>query len=63
MITGSSSGIGHSLAEQMAQRGARVAVAARSADKLHELADRLTAQGKDVLAIPADVTSDADAGI
>lgn len=60
MITGSSSGIGHSLAEQMAQRGARVAVAARSADKLHELADRLTAQGKDVLAIPADVTSDAE---
>src|SRR5262249_46347839 len=35
-------------------------LAARSADKLHELAARLTAQGADALAVPADVTLDAD---
>ena len=35
-------------------------LAARSADKLRELADRLTAQGADALAVPADVTLDAD---
>ena len=60
LITGSSTGIGRCLAEQMALRGARVAVAARSADKLHELASKLTAQGKEVLAVPADVTSGAE---
>jgi short-subunit dehydrogenase len=37
-----------------------VVLAARSADKLRELADRLTAQGAEALAVPADVTADAD---
>jgi short-subunit dehydrogenase len=48
------------VAEGAARRGARLALAARSADKLRELADRLSATGADVLAVPADVTSDAD---
>ncbi len=39
---------------------ARVILAARSADKLHELAERLTAIGAEVVAVPADVTVDAD---
>lgn len=60
LITGASSGIGRCLAEQAAQAGARLILAARSADKLDELAARLTAQGADVLAAPADVTSEAD---
>jgi short-subunit dehydrogenase len=57
LITGSSGGIGQSLAEGAVGRGARVALAARSADKLHDLASRLVAAGGDVLAVPTDVTS------
>jgi short-subunit dehydrogenase len=60
LITGASSGIGRSLAEQAARAGARVAVTARSADKLEELVAQLTTGGADVTAIPADLTSDAD---
>jgi short-subunit dehydrogenase len=60
LITGASSGIGRCLAVQAAQAGARVAVAARSADKLDDLVRALTGQGADALAITADVTSGAD---
>jgi short-subunit dehydrogenase len=60
LITGASRGIGRCLAEQAAAEGACVAVAARSADKLDELARTLAARGAEVLAVPADVTSEAD---
>jgi short-subunit dehydrogenase len=60
LITGASSGIGRCLAQQAAERGAQVAVAARSADKLSELAGELTSKGARVLAIPADIASAAD---
>src|SRR5436190_21427985 len=60
LITGASSGIGRCLAEQTAHEGARLALAARSRDKLEELASSLTAKGAEVLAVAADVTSEAD---
>jgi short-subunit dehydrogenase len=61
LITGASSGIGRALAEQAVAFGARVALAARSRDRLEELARSLSVRpGADVLAIPADVTSEAD---
>jgi short-subunit dehydrogenase len=60
LITGASSGIGRCLAEQAARAGARVALTARSADRLHELAGSLTAAGGEALAVPADVTSEPD---
>jgi short-subunit dehydrogenase len=60
LITGASGGIGRSLAEQAAAAGARLVLAARSAEPLRELAISLSAGGADVLAVPADVTSDAD---
>ena len=60
LITGASSGIGHALGEQAARTGARVALTARSADKLEELAGRLTAEGGEAAAFPADLTSDAE---
>ena len=60
LITGASGGIGRCLAEQSAAAGARLVLAARSADKLDELARTLTARGADVVAVPADVTSEVD---
>jgi short-subunit dehydrogenase len=60
LITGASSGIGRALAEAAAKEGAAVAVAARSAEKLDELAASLNAAGAKVVAVPADVTSAAD---
>src|SRR5262249_33647414 len=60
LTTGVSSGIGRALAEQAAAAGARVALAARSEEKLRQLAATLSARGADVLAVPADVTAEAD---
>jgi NAD(P)-dependent dehydrogenase (short-subunit alcohol dehydrogenase family) len=60
LITGASSGIGRSLAEQAAAGGARVAAAARTREKLDELARDLAARGADVLPVAADVTSADD---
>lgn len=52
-ITGASSGIGAALATELVRRGARVAVSARSADRL------ATVAGGAVLAVPVDVTDRA----
>src|SRR4051794_18381710 len=60
LITGASSGIGRSLAQQLAAAGARLVLAARSADKLHELADSLGRSPDDVLVVPTDVTREQD---
>jgi short-subunit dehydrogenase len=60
LLTGASSGIGRSLAEQAAQAGARLVLTARSADRLERLADSLSANGAEVFAVPGDITSEAD---
>jgi short-subunit dehydrogenase len=60
LITGASGGIGRSLAEGAAARGAAVILAARSTDKVHELASNLTAGGARAIAAVADVTADSD---
>jgi short-subunit dehydrogenase len=60
LITGASGGIGRCLAKQAALEGACVAVAARSGDKLEELARTLAGRGAEVLPVTADITSDAD---
>ncbi len=52
IITGASSGIGLSTAEALAERGAKVALLARSADVLKELAERLPGS----LPMTADMT-------
>lgn len=54
IVTGASSGIGRATAQTLAQRGASVAVFARSEEKLNELA------GRNVLAVAGDV-EDPDA--
>jgi len=56
-ITGASSGIGEALTHQLVKAGWRVAVSARSADKLEQLAQAHPGQ---VFAYPVDITN-ADA--
>src|SRR5262245_49405707 len=60
VLTGASRGIGRCVAEQLAREGTRLVLAARSADRLNTLAEQLKAQGADVLAVPTDVTNDAE---
>lgn len=60
LITGASGGIGRCLAEQLALAGARVALSARSADVLNELAASLRGRGAEVVTISADLESEAD---
>jgi short-subunit dehydrogenase len=60
LITGASSGIGRCLAEQAARAGARLILAARSADKLDELAQSLKQRGAAAIAVTADVTREED---
>lgn len=60
VLTGASSGIGRSLAEQAVRAGARVVLAARSADRLEELARSLADAPGQALVVPGDVTVPAD---
>lgn len=57
LITGASSGIGRGLAEELAGEGARLALAARSEDKLREVAAKFRSE---TLVLPTDITLDAD---
>lgn len=57
ILTGASSGIGRAIAIELANAGVKLALAARSADKLSALADELPT---DAVAFPTDVTSAAD---
>src|SRR5579863_3169838 len=61
LVTGASSGIGRGAAVALAAAGAQVALVARRADRLAELAAEIEAAGGKALARPADVTSEADA--
>jgi short-subunit dehydrogenase len=60
VITGASSGFGEQIARRCARRGARVVLAARTAERLDQLARELGQSDDRALAVAADVTSDQD---
>jgi len=59
-ITGASKGIGAELARQLAAKGARVVLAARSEKELQEVASQCRDAGAKVVTVKADVTNDRD---
>src|SRR3981081_15481 len=61
LVTGASSGIGEATSLALAAEGARVAIAARRAQRLNDLANRIRQRGGDALPIEADVTKEAQA--
>ncbi len=56
IITGASSGIGAELARQLAAGGARLALAARRAELLEEVAADCRGLGGEALVVPTDIT-------
>ena len=60
VVTGGSAGIGKHVATRLGKSGARLVLAARSADTLQQVADELTADGIEVLAVPTDVSDPDD---
>jgi 3-oxoacyl-[acyl-carrier protein] reductase len=59
LVTGASQGIGRATSLALAEAGAKVAVAARSADKLASLAGEIEAAGGAALAVTMDVADAA----
>jgi len=59
VVTGASSGIGAALARALARRGARVALVARRAERLHALAAEIAAAGGSASVHPGDVADRA----
>jgi NADP-dependent 3-hydroxy acid dehydrogenase YdfG len=61
LVTGASSGIGAATALELAQHGAKVAVAARRRDRLTELAAHIADAGSEALVLETDVTVEDEA--
>lgn len=59
LVTGASQGIGRATSLFLAQAGAKVAAAARNAEKLNSLVAEIEAYGQPALAVPMDVADGA----
>jgi len=55
LITGSTKGIGRSIAEEMARCGAKVVISSRKADACEQVAGELKEQGFEAIAVPCHV--------
>lgn len=55
LITGASSGLGARFAEVLAAHGAKIAIAARRASRLQELAEKITHAGGQAVVVPLDI--------
>lgn len=55
LITGSTKGIGRSIAEEMARLGAKVVISSRKAEACEQVANELKSQGFEAMAIPCHV--------
>ncbi|MCK7548782.1 SDR family NAD(P)-dependent oxidoreductase [Marinobacter koreensis] len=60
VITGSTKGIGRSIAEEMAKCGAKVVISSRKAEVCEQVASELKAQGYEAIAIPCHVGKKED---
>lgn len=61
VIAGASSGLGRATAERFAREGARVVICSRTAEALEATAKEIASDsGSEVVAVPADVTVEAD---
>ena len=62
VVTGASKGIGAAIAEALAAEGCRLVLAARSADRLEEMAEELRARFRvEVLSVPTDISDERQA--
>ena len=59
VVSGIGPGMGRDISLACAQHGADVVLAARSADRLEAVAEEVRALGRRTLAVPTDVTDDA----
>jgi NAD(P)-dependent dehydrogenase (short-subunit alcohol dehydrogenase family) len=59
LVVGASSGVGRAVAETAARAGAKVALAARRAERLEECAAALRGEGRSAFALACDVTGEA----
>ena len=60
VVTGASSGIGEACAIAFVEKGAKVVLAARRAERLDKLVKRIEGMGGEALAVMTDVTREAD---
>ena len=60
IVTGASSGIGLEIVKVLAAEGANIALAARSMNKLEQAAAELAGSGTSTIAVPTDITRQAD---
>ena len=60
VVTGANQGIGKGIARALAKAGCRLAICARNAEKLAATADELRSDGAEVIAVPTDVSKEAD---